>query len=552
MPGTHLSFELLLLAALVPVAVVVLVLQVLLLRRGRSAAATVALFEGLRGDGERLERVLREEQRSGREELQQGFDRFRGHVSEQVTSASQQQRERIEGFARRLDELTGRTDTRLREMAERQALDARTSREELAAVLARFGQQQQLHLAALTGDSEKRMGELRTTLEARIGQLTERTDGSLKALAQGLGEDSRKSRLETAEVLKASSAQQHERLVALASETEKRMGEVRATLESRLKALQDDNAAKLEKMRETVDEKLQSTLETRLGQSFQLVSERLEAVQRGLGEMQSLATGVGDLKRVLTNVKSRGILGEVQLGALLEQLLTSEQYGCNVVTVPGSSDRVEFAIRMPGQEEGGHVYLPIDAKFPVEDYQRLLEAQEAADVEAAATAGRALELRVREEARRIRAKYVCVPHTTEFAVLFLPTEGLYAEVIRRPGLFELLQREHRVVVAGPTTLSALLNSLQMGFRTLAIAQRSSEVWEILGAVKSEFGKFGDVLDKVKKKLDEAGRHIENTGVRTRAIERKLRGVESLSADVAQQLIGSPLPLDEDETEDAVD
>jgi len=474
-----------LLALLLLVVLAILALQVMLLRRGRADEGLAARLDALRSDGERLERTLREEQRAGREELQQGFDRFRGHVGEQLGSMSRQQAERIDGFGQRLDGLTARTDAGLQGLAQRLAEDARKSREEMTLTLARTSDQQRQQLAALTADNEKRMGE------------------------------------------------------------------VRATLESKLKALQDDNAAKLEQMRATVDEKLQSTLETRLGQSFQLVSERLEAVQRGLGEMQSLANGVGDLKRVLSNVKSRGILGEVQLGALLEQLLTADQYESNVVTVPGSNERVEFAIRMPGQGDVDKLYLPIDAKFPVEDYQRLLEAQELADAEAAAVAGRALELRVREEAKRIRSKYVAVPHTTDFAVLFLPTEGLYAEVIRRPGLFELLQRDHRVVVAGPTTLSALLNSLQMGFRTLAIAQRSSEVWNILGAVKTEFGKFGDVLDKVKKKLDEAGKHIDATGVRTRAIERKLRGVETLSGEVTQQLLGVVTEFDDDVEEDTV-
>jgi DNA recombination protein RmuC len=474
-----------LLALLLLVALAILALQFVLLRRGRADDGLAMRLDALKHDGERLERTLREEQRAGREELQQGFDRFRGHVAEQLAGMTRQQAERIDGFGQRLDGLTARTDAGLQGLAQRLADDARKSREELNLSLARASEQQRQQLAALTADNEKRMGEVRDTLEAR------------------------------------------------------------------LKALQDDNAAKLEQMRATVDEKLQSTLEARLGQSFKLVSERLEQVHRGLGEMQNLASGVGDLKRVLSNVKSRGILGEVQLGALLEQLLTPEQYECNVVTVPGSSERVEFAIRMPGQGDADQLYLPIDAKFPVEDYQRLLEAQELADAEAAAVAGRALELRVREEARRIRSKYVAVPHTTDFAVLFLPTEGLYAEVIRRPGLFELLQRDHRVVVAGPTTLSALLNSLQMGFRTLAIAQRSSEVWSILGAVKTEFGKFGDVLDKVKKKLDEAGRHIDATGVRTRAIERKLRGVETLSGEVTQQLLGVVPELDDDVEEDTV-
>ncbi|MEO8779265.1 MAG: DNA recombination protein RmuC, partial [Rhodanobacter sp.] len=317
----------------------------------------------------------------------------------------------------------------------------------------------------------------------------------------------------------------------------------------KLGAIQQDNAAKLEQMRATVDEKLQSTLETRLGQSFKQVSDQLEAVQRGLGEMQTLAAGVGDLKRVLTNVKKRGIFGEVQLGALLEDMLTAEQYASNVVTVPGSNDRVEFAIRMPGQEDGEHVYLPIDAKFPVEDYQRLLDAQEAADADAAHAAGRALETRVREEAKRIHSKYVAPPHTTDFAVLYLPTEGLYAEVIRRPGLFETLQREHRVTVAGPTTLSALLNSLQMGFRTLAIAKRSSEVWKLLGAVKSEFGKFGLVLEKAERQLNTVRKSISDAGKKTKTIERKLRGVESLSSDAAQDLLGEPLSLQEDPEDD---
>ena len=463
---------------LVILLVLVLLLQLVTLLRGSGDAGVIAKLDALKEDSARVERTLREEQRAGREELQQGFDRFRGHLGEQFGGMSQQQGERIDGFGQRLNLLTERTDTGLQALAQRLAEDARKSREETTLALNHFGEQQQQRLAALGAEHEKRMGEVRATLEAKLG------------------------------------------------------------------AIQQDNAAKLEQMRATVDEKLQSTLETRLGQSFQLVSERLEAVQRGLGEMQSLATGVGDLKRVLTNVKTRGILGEVQLGSLLEQMLTAEQYESNVVTVPGSSERVEFAIRMPGQGEGEHILLPVDAKFPMEDYQRLLEAQEAADIEAAAIAGRALEVRVREEAKRIKGKYIAPPHTTDFAVLFLPTEGLFAEVIRRPGLFELLQREHRVTVAGPTTLSALLNSLQMGFRTLAIAKRSSEVWALLGAVKNEFGKFGVVLEKTRKQLDTVRNSIDNAGQRTRAIERKLRGVETLPGDVTQQLLGDMPTLDE--------
>jgi DNA recombination protein RmuC len=363
-----------------------------------------------------------------------------------------------------------------------------------------------------------------------------------------LREEQRAARAELADTLTRMGDQQRLSLSALTSDNQQRLAEVRTALDTQLKALQTDNAAQLEKMREVVDEKLQKTLETRLSLSFKQIAERLEAVQRGLGEMQSLATGVGDLKRVLSNVKTRGTFGEVRLGALLEQVLTPEQYAANVATIPGSSERVEYAIRLPGADRDTQVWLPIDAKFPVEDYQRLLDAQEAADGETAGAAAAALQRRVESEARTIREKYVASPHTTDFALLFLPTEGLYAEVIRRPGLFEKLQREHHVTVAGPTTLAAILNALQMGFRTLAIEQRSSEVWQILGAVKTEFGKFGDVLDKVKKKLDEAGRHIDATGVRTRAIERRLRGVESLADEDARARM--ELSVEDDEADEA--
>ena len=365
-----------------------------------------------------------------------------------------------------------------------------------------------------------------------------------------LREEQRAGRTELADTLNRMGDQQRLSLSALTSDNQQRLAEVRAALDTQLKALQTDNAVQLEKMREVVDEKLQKTLETRLSSSFKQIAERLEAVQRGLGEMQSLATGVGDLKRVLSNVKTRGTFGEVRLGALLEQVLTPEQYAANVATVPGSDERVEYAIRLPGADRDTQVWLPIDAKFPVEDYQRLLDAQEQADGETANAAAAALQRRVEAEAKTIREKYVSSPHTTDFALLFLPTEGLYAEVIRRPGLFEKLQRDHHVTVAGPTTLAAILNALQMGFRTLAIERRSSEVWQILAAVKTEFGKFGDVLDKVKKKLDEAGKHIDATGVRTRAIERQLRGVESLADEDAQARMEPP--VEDDDAEDESD
>ncbi len=326
-------------------------------------------------------------------------------------------------------------------------------------------------------------------------------------------------------------------LADLTALNETKLEALRQTMEQRLQSMQADNTAKLEQMRVVVDEKLQSTLEKRLGDSFKQVSERLEQVYAGLGEMRTLAAGVGDLKKVLTNVKTRGTWGEIRLGQILDQILTPEQYAANVITKAGGSERVEFAIRLPGPDADHEeiVWLPIDAKFPQEDYQRLLDAQEAADKEQADRSLRNLEIRVKAEARAIRDKYIDPPHTTDFAILFLPVEGLYAEVLRIPGLCDHLQREHRVVVTGPTTLAALLNSLQMGFRTLAIERRSSEVWELLSVVKTEFGKFGDTLSKTKKKLQEAAHTIDQAEVRTRAIERSLRRVEEAPADTQLSL-----------------
>lgn len=331
----------------------------------------------------------------------------------------------------------------------------------------------------------------------------------------------------------------------LSQTNESRLERMRATVEERLKLLQDDNSKKLDQMRAVVDEKLQSTLEKRLGESFKMVSDRLEMVYRGLGEMQVLASDVGDLKKVLTNVKSRGTWGEIQLGSLLEQILTAEQYAANVATQKGSRERVEFAIRLPGRDgsERDTVWLPIDAKFPQEDYQRLLDAQERGDQKAADEAARGLETRIKNSAKDIRDKYLSPPETTDFAVMYLPTEGLYAEVIRRPGLTEHLQREFRVVAAGPTTLAALLNSLQMGFRTLAIERRSSEVWALLGAVKTEFGRFGDLLEKTHQKIQEAGATIEDAARKSRTIEKKLKKVQELPSTRVPGLI------EEEETDD---
>ena len=328
-----------------------------------------------------------------------------------------------------------------------------------------------------------------------------------------------------------------DRLTHMGQTAEQSAERIRNVLNEQLASIQKDNAEKLEQMRKTVDEKLHATLEERLGQSFKLVSERLELVQRGLGEMQSLASGVGDLKRVLTNVKTRGTWGEFQLEALIEQIFTRDQYEKNMATRPGAAERVEIAIRLPGRADDQPVWLPIDAKFPIEDYQRLLDAHDQSDNTMVEEAAKALEARIRGEAKKIKDKYIEPPHTTDFAVMYLPTEGLYAEVLRRTGLAESLQRDYRVVVTGPTNTAAMLNSLQMGFRTLAIEKRSSEVWALLGGVKTEFEKFGGVIAETEKKLQEAANKFQTVGVRTRAIQRKLQDVQALPlADAVPDLL----------------
>ena len=335
-------------------------------------------------------------------------------------------------------------------------------------------------------------------------------------------------------------------LLEMTKLNENKLETLRKTVENQLRTMQEDNSRKLEQMRSVVDEKLQSTLEKRLGESFKQVSERLEQVYKGLGEMRNLATGVGDLKKVLTNVKTRGTWGEVQLSHILEQILTPDQYEVNVATKQTSSERVEFAIKLPGQgpHEEKVVWLPIDSKFPQEDYQRLLDAQEAGDKVMAEKSVKNLETRIKVEAKAIREKYIDPPNTTDFGIMFLPVEGLYAEVLRRPGLCDSLQRDYRIVVTGPTTLAALLNSLQMGFRTLAVEKRSSEVWELLGAVKTQFSKFGEVLAKTKKKLQEASNTIGQAEVRTRVIERKLSKVQELpQTDSAKRI--EPAANDDD-------
>jgi len=434
-----------------------------------------------------------------------------------------------------------------RDIRDELSRSATATRQELGASLAMLQQT----LLAQQGDATRTQNEQLDSFRVQLAAMQQGLADSLRDTTHQQAQQSASLREAQATALARFNEAQEaalrrmgdgvtEQLRLLSEANDRRLSEVRTTVETRLQALQADNEKKLEQMRQTVDEKLHATLEARLGESFKQVAERLELVHRGLGEMQRLASDVGSLNRVLNNVKTRGIFGEVQLAGLLEQVFTPEQYAVNVETVPGSGARVEFAIRLPGQggRDNAPVWLPVDAKFPREDYERLLDAQDRADAPAVEAAAKAVEQRLRLEARTIRDKYLAPPHTADFAILFVPTEGLYAEALRRPGLVEAMQREYRVMLAGPTTLLATLNSLQMGFRTLALEKRSSEVWQVLGAVKTEFGKFGDVLAKTRKKLDEASNTISSVETRTRVMGRALKQVEAMPETQTQALLPS--------------
>lgn len=458
-----------------------------------------------------------------------------------------------------LDRVTQHVQTQLAQTQQ----DALAARREQAAALAAFREDVAQLAQRLTADSQQArtvlaqssaaqvahvqqrfeaLGEtMRGTLDSLKGdiqqQLTHMSTNMGAALKDQLGSNGEQLRHQFA-VLQDAVSQQ---LGALSQGQQSTAEQLRGTLNERLATIQSDNATKLEEMRRTVDEKLHATLEQRLGESFKLVSDRLEQVHKGLGEMQTLASSVGDLKRVMTNVKSRGTWGELQLGSIIDNVLTPEQYAKNVKTVPGSDELVEFAIRLPGRHDEQPVWLPIDAKYPVEHFQRLQDAQDSADRVAIAAAGNAFETSIRAEAKKIAGKYIAPPFTTDFAVMYLPTEGLFAEVLRRPGLVEALQNESRIVVTGPANLAAMLNSLQMGFKTLAIEKRSSEVWGVLGQVKTEFGKFGEVVEATRKSIDAAARKFDQVGVRTRAIQRQLRNVHALP-EGAQEEGGALLPV----------
>ncbi|MDD5285334.1 MAG: DNA recombination protein RmuC [Desulfuromonadaceae bacterium] len=491
--------------------VISLILIFLLLKKSSQADTSLlpSRLDAFEKAQERTERIVREEvalsrdesgkgAREQRQELTETFKTFGESVAQRITDVANMQKGQLDTFSAQLASFAKANAEQLDAVRAESATGAKQLREEVVTTL----------------------NSISETMSKTMGELANLQKVQLESMSTAIGK--------------------------LSESNEKKLEELRVTVEAKLQSMQSDNAKQLEQMRQTVDEKLQGTLEKRLGESFKQVSERLELVHKGLGEMQSLATGVGDLKKVLTNVKTRGTWGEVQLGALLEQVLNPDQFASNVAT-KGGGERVEFAVKLPGQgsDRDETVWLPIDAKFPVEDYQRLVEAQERGDIEGVEAAGKQLENRVKACASDISGKYLNPPDTTDFAILFLPIEGLFAEVIRRTGLTETIQRECRVVIAGPTTLWSILNSLQMGFRTLAIQKRSSEVWNLLAAVKTEWTKYGDILDVVQKKLHQASDTIEKAKLRSRAVGRKLKDVQELPAGEVTALLPINL-LEEDE------
>ena len=557
--------------ALLIIALVLLVLLYLKVSRNSSVLLESRL-EAFEKAQERTERVVKEEialnrgelgkaASEQRQELSSAFKTFGDSVGQRINDVASLQRTQLESFSVELSTFTKESGTRLDTARAESATGGKQLREEVVSTLGTISNairntvgelastqkvQFEAFAAQLTSfakTSGEKLDGIRTEAATDAGRLREEVVAALK----GITDITTKTMGELANVQKGQLEAMSLAIGKLAESNEKKLEAVRTTVEGQLQSMKSDNATQLEQMRLTVDEKLQGTLEKRLGESFKQVSERLEQVHKGLGEMQSLATGVGDLKKVLTNVKTRGTWGEVQLGALLEQVLSPEQFEKNVST-KGNGERVEYAVKLPGQglDKSEIVWLPIDAKFPIEDYQRLIEAQECADLEGIETAGKELENRVRLCARDICEKYLAPPNTTDFGILYLPIEGLFAETIRRTGLIEGIQRNYRVIVAGPTTLWSILNSLQMGFRTLAIEKRTSEVWNLLAGVKTEWTKYGEVLDTVQKKLNQASETIEKAKVRSRAIGRKLKDVQELPATDATLLLPDSLLTEEAE------
>lgn len=482
---------LVILTILVAVAIVLLIILVT-----RNSNTKLLQIEGqlssFEKGQERTERALREEMAQNREETANNSKKLREEIVNSMTNIANLQKDQLDIFSKQLTALTASNEDRLGKMT--QAMEEKL----------------RLALEQINSNAKCNRDELRMSLKS----FEDKFAANVKEF-----NDLQKQKFDNLA----------NKQTELIQSTEVKLDKMRETVEAKLKLIQDDNSEKLEKMRATVDEKLHKTLEERLSQSFQIVSERLELVHKGLGEMQNLAVGVGDLKKVLSNVKTRGIIGEIMLGNILEQILTPEQYAKNVATKKGSRDNVEFAIRLPGKDDSGEiVYLPLDSKFPRENYESLVDAYEHGNPAAIEEAGKLLEGNIKKFAKDIRDKYIDPPNTTDFGIMFLPIEGLYAEIVRRPVLLEVLQRDYKIMIAGPTTLSAFLNSLQMGFRTLAIEKRSSEVWKILGAVKTEFEKFGGVLKKAQEKINQASEEIHNlVGTRTRQIQSKLKSIQEL-------------------------
>jgi DNA recombination protein RmuC len=530
-----------------------------LARREIDLVPVISGLASLQKGQEQTDRSVREEISRNRQEQLSQSQSLRGEVVTSLTSIGDSVSTKVDGLTRsndqklellragieqRLDRFTTDSGRKVENLTQALAGSTEKLQNEVSIKLSEFknsleGTVKETHqlqreqtesisgtIRTLQSNIDERQVRLQTIIEAKLSSAGQETSQRLSDLDAALRAQSQQSREETGAAFKGLGDSILRTLTEISQLQKNELQELRLTVDNRLANIQTENEKKLEQMRQTVDEKLQGTLDARLGESFKQVSDRLEQVYKGLGEMQTLASGVGDLKRVLTNVKTRGTWGEVQLGALLEQMLAPDQYAQNVAT-SGTGERVEYAIKLPGRDSNGSpLWLPIDAKFPVEDYQRLVEASERGDVEAVDKASRQLETVLKLCSKNLSEKYLAPPTTTDFGILFLSTEALYAEAMRRPGLAEFVQREYRIILAGPSTLAALLNSFQMGFRTLAIQQRSSEVWELLGAVKSEFAKYADVLTRVKKKLNEAQVTIDKAETRTRVIQRRLRHVEA--------------------------
>lgn len=537
--------------------ILLVILIFILLRQSRSRLSEAELQKVQTEIIQQVQQHLQTESRGNRVELAGQVTNLQQVINNQLASQDQ-----------RLKTFEATYSAKIEQLRESLTNSASQSRQEQQTTLGQMNTAISESFQNITTANNNRLNDIRQTLEDKIvslqadnaeklgffasnlEKLTATNDEKLETMRKALTDTSTAARKEQADSINTLRTSVQESLNTMAEANQKGITEVRNTLETKITQMQKDNATKLDEMRKTVDEKLHDTLEQRLGESFRLVSERLENVHKSLGEMTQLAQGVGDLKRVLTNVKTRGTWGEVQLGMILEQMLTDGQYAKNVETIPGSGAFVEYAVRLPGKNNQDEpVWLPIDAKFPKEQYERLVQASEAGDAAGVAAAGKELESALDAQAKTISEKYLAAPYTTDFGLMFLPTEGLYAEAVRRPGLADSIQRKYRINIAGPSTLTALLNSLQMGFKTLAIEKRSSEVWQILGAVKTEFGKFGEVLANTKKALERVTKNIEKAEVRTRAMDRRLRSVEELPSNQSVPLLGlDTVESDIDETE----